>query len=1099
MGVFKELLIDHSLDGELLPDNILIVAACNPARDKIEVAGDRREELGNEWAIGHYQVHPLPTSLQHLLWDYGSLKPDQEKEFIQKRVQLLQVKEGLSDTEADTLAKLVYDSQQRTREFAQEHIKSLVEAKRGSVVSSSELAARASSSVSLRDILRVFKLFSYLTAMPSKASAVFLQGLGDAERNRNRAMVLAIAVVYYLRLGSSSSNPDLDFRKKFRNRLQSSCGEQDADVEGVLIRAMSALMGQTFLEPGIAKTRGLQENILMTVVCCLARVPLMIVGPPGSSKTLALTIVAENARGEYSKSEFYKVVPTLVPFHYQCSRRSTSHEIKAVFERAIERQAKTDEDQGNSRCFVFMDEAGLPEEGRESLKVLHYYLEDYMAVKARVGFVAITNHLLDAAKSNRCALLTRTKPDHEELMNVARGCLGSDEERQQLTSTVMGMHRGRPVLLKLDPLSLDSSQVGLLDLLCETYDACMSEQRRPRALPGEQSPPEDFVTFFGLRDFMHFIKLLGRLAKEDCKDPTVSRDKIVKALERNMNGVEPMKLRELLNYFLMPLSEANPSDVLPALVLSNPLDLMCKSLAEQAKAAAPINRYKLVIDTTADDSVLRALHRVLNVDGACEILKLSQFSGDTGVQSINVISRVKWAAEKGQLVLLSQTERINESFYDLFNQHFRKFVDQSKSEAEVIYHTNIAVGAHSRRCKVEQGFQCIVHLTLAELQLAPAPFLNRFEKYRLTQADLLQSHLHRSELLRTLPSLKELLSQPKLMAHIQDFVQQIGVRSFYGFTESQTIESGLLCLLSDWQTLKGVVNSIMCHFENDAFRLSIEAELEGDQSAAACAMSLRGNSQGISQVLKEPTTEEQRTAGKTLLAQCIVHELISRLLRIVVPEQVFQHPGALPDGILRTYLAQNEHFSFRALLRAVEDGPTRKHVVYTRTSEVVLALQTGDAAATSRLEHLVNSDDSSEITCSLLCFAHLTRESQLIDELDSFRSLDDPRSVLLIFMDGTQTATSQINFARHKIDEMLNQCATKSVVVLLHVPAPDLLVHPCYDTTFCPDWRTTFLDSVEAEEISSWLELGAGLSGSWSLVRVVTVLFTTWILITIFW
>jgi ATP-dependent 26S proteasome regulatory subunit len=66
----------------------------------------------------------------------------------------------------------------------------------------------------------------------------------------------------------------------------------------------------------------------------------MIVGPPGSSKTLAVTVVAENAKGEYSKSAFYKVAPKLIPSHYQCSRRSTSRQIQEVFEGAIERQAK---------------------------------------------------------------------------------------------------------------------------------------------------------------------------------------------------------------------------------------------------------------------------------------------------------------------------------------------------------------------------------------------------------------------------------------------------------------------------------------------------------------------------------------------------------------------------------------------------------------------------------------------------------------------------------------------------------------------------------------------------------------------------------------
>lgn len=215
----------------------------------------------------------------------------------------------------------------------------------------------------------------------------------------------------------------------------------------------------------------------------------MIVGPPGSSKTLAVTVVDENARGETSKKNFFKHLPSLVPHRYQCSRQSTSNEIKEVFDRAIDRQVKANADDGNCQCFVFMDEAGLPEEGRESLKVLHYYLEDHRAAAAEVGFVAISNHLLDAAKSNRCALLTRAKPDHEELMNVARGCLG---ELSELESTVAGFDdRGKRVTLQLDP-DRGAAHIGLLHTLCETYDACMNEQPRPSAPPDER-PPADFV------------------------------------------------------------------------------------------------------------------------------------------------------------------------------------------------------------------------------------------------------------------------------------------------------------------------------------------------------------------------------------------------------------------------------------------------------------------------------------------------------------------------------------------------------------------------------------------------------------------------------
>ena len=109
-----------------------------------------------------------------------------------------------------------------------------------------------------------------------------------------------------------------------------------------------------------------------------------------------------------------------------------------------------------------------------------------MSVAARVGFVAITNHLLDTAKVNRCATLTRTKPDHTELMNVACGCLGSEAERRQLVSTVPALDRhGNQIILSLD------GENGLLDRLCETYDACMSDE--PTVLTAG-SPPADFVT-----------------------------------------------------------------------------------------------------------------------------------------------------------------------------------------------------------------------------------------------------------------------------------------------------------------------------------------------------------------------------------------------------------------------------------------------------------------------------------------------------------------------------------------------------------------------------------------------------------------------------
>ena len=92
----------------------------------------------------------------------------------------------------------------------------------------------------------------------------------------------------------------------------------------------------------------------MITVCTFSRTPIMIVGPPGSSKTLAVSIVTDNANGEESPSLFYRKYARIQPFHYQCSKTSTSNEVASVFDRAIQRQSKVN--RTKQQCLVFMDE-----------------------------------------------------------------------------------------------------------------------------------------------------------------------------------------------------------------------------------------------------------------------------------------------------------------------------------------------------------------------------------------------------------------------------------------------------------------------------------------------------------------------------------------------------------------------------------------------------------------------------------------------------------------------------------------------------------------------------------------------------------------------
>jgi len=197
------------------------------------------------------------------------------------------------------------------------------------------------------------------------------------------------------------------------------------------------------------------------------------------------------------------VFRSLDPHFYQCSRRTTSNEIQIVFSRAINRQRSHSKFKLPIYCVVFMDEAGLPEESHESLKVLHYHLD-----KQEVSFVAITNHILDAAKTNRAVSLFRPEASKEDLQTLAKGCLCTNPNSP-------------PPELKKD--------LEMIVQFCPAYSHLMTNP--------------NFSQYFGLRDFIHFVSYLRRH-----RNQMLNPQLVMEALERNFNGSDHFD--QICNTFL---------------------------------------------------------------------------------------------------------------------------------------------------------------------------------------------------------------------------------------------------------------------------------------------------------------------------------------------------------------------------------------------------------------------------------------------------------------------------------------------------------------------------------------------------------------------
>ena len=594
-----------------------------------------------------------------------------------------------SQLQVASLTELIVGSQNRMRHYAFQQIRASM---RGTTESVKYLARISSRScVSQRDIQRVFTLYQWFMKIYNKLKP---HDRSDGPRPyicrdySRRAVLVAMGIVYYMRLNNQyrqEYTQFLDNEFRLPNEVTfTKAFEQELDWYIRLVE----------LPKGIARTRALKENIFATIVCTVTHTPLIIVGAPGSSKTLSFNQTIANLKGAESRQKIFRdttIFHSLDPHYYQCSRRTTSNEIQTVFSRAINRQRSHAQFNLPIYCVVFMDEAGLPEESHESLKVLHYHLD-----KQEVSFVAITNHVLDAAKTNRAISLFRPEASNDDLCTLAKGCFCSNPSNPP------------------PELEVDLKQVVQL---CYPYSTLMEGK--------------GFARFYGLRDFIQFVNYLRR-KRDDSQ--SISPQIVMQALERNFNGSEDFD--KISGKFLgSNLAKVKRRGI---------LEILQASLADRPQEKQDLSenevRYKLIIDPSEDDSLVRLLFTfgILKRDNT-RIFVCSNFPADGQLQKINTIAAIRHSAIEGHTVVMSQTDDIHESFYDLFNQRFRRIDDLNKGPR---YYTNIAIGAHLRPSRVHPNFQCVVVVKKSEVVNTPAPFLNRFEKYLITHVTMLETALN---------------------------------------------------------------------------------------------------------------------------------------------------------------------------------------------------------------------------------------------------------------------------------------------------------------------------------------------------------------------
>ncbi|KAK2833428.1 hypothetical protein Q5P01_017317 [Channa striata] len=673
----KEVLCDKTLEGESLTTNcgLQIIAACNPYRKHTDEMIRRLESAGLGYRVRAeetdeklgsiplrqlvYRVQALPPSMIPLVWDFGQLNDHTEKIYIQQIVERVVQNKAIDSSYIKYITDVLSASQKYMRKRRDE-----------------------CSFVSLRDVERCMQTLVWFY----DNHAMFFAELEEFERKPHSdgkerhlrpsetrdpvlwSLVMATGVCYH----GCLENKD-KYRKIISKSLPASYTptkvmQEISVMQDLLLSGVP--MGDT-----IAKNCALKENVFMMVLCIELRIPLFLVGKPGSSKSLSKTLVADAMQGQAAHSDLFKRLKQIHLVSFQCSPHSTPEGIINTFKQCGRFQEGKNLNEYIS--VVVLDEIGLAEDSpKMPLKTLHPLLEegcidDDPLPHKKVGFIGISNWALDPAKMNRGIFVSRGDPDEKELIESAKGICSSD---------AMVLERVRDFFQPFAKAYLK---------ICR----------------------KNGKGFFGLRDYYSLIKMIFAVAKASQRKPTA--EEIVKAVLRNFSGKDDV---DAVTFFTNRLQMA------PNLENISAVEFVRENI--QAVGQEEECRYLLVL--TKNYAALQILQQTFFAEsGQPEIIFGSSFPKDQEYTQIcRNINRVKICMETGQTIVLLNLQNLYESLYDALNQYYvclggQKYVD-------------LGLGTHRVKCRVHKDFRLIV---IEERDVVykqfPIPLINRLEKHYL--------------------------------------------------------------------------------------------------------------------------------------------------------------------------------------------------------------------------------------------------------------------------------------------------------------------------------------------------------------------------------
>ena len=670
LGLITEIMCNHTYLGKKISNNFVFLGACNPYRvltKRMRESGLVYYNMKEKTQLNNlvYTVNPMPHALLNFVFDFASLQKEDEKKYINNTIISI-----LSRLQRDGLIKNI--NQNQLNEITNEIVESIV------LCHKFIREKYDQSSVSMREIRRFGIFYEY-----------FIKYFTDSSYKKMKSSLnMTLYLCYYLRLNDKGYRKELADKLKHFYKGSSFLKIPENEIKKIT-EEMTIEKGK-----GIALNRALRENLFTCFTCIDNNVPLIIVGKPGTGKSLSFQILYNTLKGEYSESEMFRNKGKLYRYYYQGSETSTAEGIEQVFKKASNAQAKNKDK--NFITLVFFDEMGLAERSSNNpLKVMHYLLEKDS--QDSVPFLGISNWRLDAAKINRALSLTIT-----------------DYDIQDLEETAISIAEA------LD-LELSNKYNDFFKTLARTYNLYIKFN---------QNSIKENKDFHGNRDFYNLVKTAMRELIAKRNDIPNNESKIltevgILSLNRNFGGLE--NSNSIIKGMFKKEYGHKYDNTVNFDTNFSVFDAIKKNILD------PNSRYLMLISEGNDGSdIIKYLLNSVNK----KYIELvgSKYKTDikSGKYSEEMLNKIKYIMETDNALILKDLDMIYASLYDLFNQNFTIMGDKKFAR--------IAFEYAKISSEVNQNFHVIVIVNKTQinnLKLDP-PFLNRFEKHIITFNMLLE-------------------------------------------------------------------------------------------------------------------------------------------------------------------------------------------------------------------------------------------------------------------------------------------------------------------------------------------------------------------------